>query len=79
MNECLGSVLELLENQTVKPFEIIVVDQTPLDKSPKDFYLRFKSLTLKILNLDKPSFSNARNLAAKECKGDIFLFIDDDI
>lgn len=77
--DCLSIVLDLLERQTVKPFEVISVDQTPLDKRPEAFYERFKSLPLKILNLEKPSYSHARNEGARLSSGNVILFIDDDV
>jgi GT2 family glycosyltransferase len=77
--ECLYTVLELLGRQTVKPFEVIVVDQTPLNKRPVSFYEKFKSIHLKILNLEKPSYSIARNEGARFSTGDVILFLDDDI
>jgi GT2 family glycosyltransferase len=77
--EVLENVLNSLVKQTLKPFEIIIADQTPLNDRPSDFYENFNSLPLKILNLEKPSYSLSRNAAAEISKGDILLFIDDDI
>jgi GT2 family glycosyltransferase len=76
---CLAIVLDLLKKQTVKPFEVIAVDQTPLDERPRGFYEEFKSLPLKVLNLKKPSYSHARNEGARFSSGNILLFIDDDV
>jgi GT2 family glycosyltransferase len=77
--EPLKKVLDLLTRQTYKPFEIIIADQTPVIERPEKFYEQFKALPIKILDLKKPSYSNARNSAAYASKGDILLFIDDDI
>jgi GT2 family glycosyltransferase len=77
--DCLAIVLDLLEKQTVKPFEVIAVDQTPLDERPEAFYEKFKSLPLKVLNLKKPSCPYAKNEGAKAARGDVILFLDDDI
>lgn len=77
--EPLGNVLHLIAGQTYKPYEIIVADQTPLSERPEGFYEQFKNLPLKILNLEKPSYSNARNSGARASNGDILLFIDDDV
>jgi GT2 family glycosyltransferase len=77
--DCLGTMLKMLENQSYKPFEVIICDQTPLDERPDNFYHQFKSLPLKILNLEKPSFSYARNKGAATSAGDIILFLDDDV
>lgn len=77
--ECLGAVLKMLENQSCKPFEVIICDQTPFDKRPEDFYQSFGTLPLKILNLEKPSYSYARNKGAQVAAGDVILFLDDDV
>jgi GT2 family glycosyltransferase len=74
----LKRVLEILGEQTLKPFEIIISDQTPLVDRPKDFYEDFKELPLKIINLDKPLHAPAQNIGAKESSGDILVFLDDD-
>jgi len=77
--DCLKTVLDLLSNQTFKPFEIIISDQTPLDDRPPSFYEQFSSLPLRILNLKKPSHAPAQNTGARVSKGDILLFLDDDV
>jgi GT2 family glycosyltransferase len=77
--EPLKNVLDMLCRQTFRPFEIIIADQTPLKDRPENFYEQFGTLPLKILDLDIPSYSNARNLAAFSSSGDILLFIDDDV
>lgn len=74
----LKKVLRLLTEQTIKPFEIIVSDQTPLDDRPPGFYGNFKELPLKIINLDKPSHAPAQNIGARASSGDILIFLDDD-
>ncbi|MBN1298642.1 MAG: glycosyltransferase family 2 protein, partial [Actinobacteria bacterium] len=77
--EPLKKVLELLCRQTYKPFEVIIADQTPKAERPVGFYEQFKELPLKILDLENPSYSNARNSGALASSGDVLLFIDDDV
>lgn len=77
--DCLAIVLGLLGRQTVKPFEVIAVDQTPLDERPPNFYEKFQSIPLKVLNLERPSCPYAKNEGAKFAAGDLILFLDDDI
>jgi len=77
--ECLESVLSLLSKQTLKPFEVIISDQTPVNDRPEGFYEKFSSLPLKILNLDKPSHAPAQNRGVMASTGDILLFLDDDV
>ena len=74
----LEKVLEILCKQTVKPFEIVISDQTPPDERPKGFYENFNGLPLKIINLEKPSHAPAQNIGAKASSGKILLFLDDD-
>ena len=76
--ECLQTVLELLSNQTLKPLEIIISDQTPINDRPPNFYKQFKELPLRIINIDKPMHAPAQNKGAKISKGVILLFLDDD-
>jgi GT2 family glycosyltransferase len=76
--EYLEKVLKILTRQTLKPFEIIISDQTPLNDRPPGFYENFKELPLKIINLDKPSHAPAQNIGAKSSTGDILIFLDDD-
>jgi len=76
--EFLEKVLELLEKQTLKPFEIIISDQTPVNDRPKGFYERFFDLPLKVINLDKPAHASAQNIGSKASTGDILIFLDDD-
>ena len=76
--ELLEKVLEILTEQTLKPFEIIISDQTPLSDRPKNFYESFKGLPLKIIDLDKPSHAPAQNIGARASTGDVLVFLDDD-
>ena len=73
----LEKVLQILARQTVKPLEIIISDQTPLDDRPKEFYENFDELPLKIINMDKPSHALAQNIGAKASNGKVLLFLYD--
>jgi GT2 family glycosyltransferase len=77
--ECLETVLRLLSDQTLKPLEVVISDQTPLNDRPTGFYKKFKELPLKVINLEKPTHAPAQNRGARASKGDILLFLDDDI
>ena len=59
-----------LADQTMKPDEIVVVDQS---NNPYD------NLNCKHVIDSKKGPCRARNLGAKNCKGDILVFLDDDI
>jgi len=71
----LKDVLEDLEKQTYKNFDVIVVDQSqPFQKS---FYDTFK-LDLKVFYQKERALWKARNFAITESENDFFLLFDDD-
>lgn len=77
--DSLVRVLELLNDQTVRPMEILVVDQSP-DHLPSTWdYLKKNSDRIRYYSLSQPSTTAARNLALEEVRGDIILFLDDDV
>ena len=77
--EYLDDLLKNLRSQTLPPLEIIIADQTPLQDRPPEFYKQFDSKIIKFINFDKPSLTVPRNIAARKSKGNILLFLDDDI
>ena len=80
-HEHLENIFELLSKQTVSPNEIIIVDQTPVEDRPYDFYENYKQEmeTLNVYFLEQPSAPAARNLGAEKANSEILLIIDDDI
>lgn len=62
-------------------FEILVVDQTPTHQPETQTYLQNLADAHKIqwFRLDWASLPGARNYAVERSKGDIILFIDDDV
>jgi len=78
--QCLHDTLGGLCAQSFQPLEVIVADQTPLNERPDGFYEEFlRRLTLRVLDIETPSLSQPRNLAARKAEGEILLFLDDDI
>ena len=77
-HEIILQTLKYFENQTDSNFEIILVDQS-------DELLNFKKLPkklakkIKYIQLTLKSAANARNVGAQQAKGDILIFIDDDV
>ncbi len=71
LKDCLNSI----KKQDYKNYEIIVVDGNSSDKTREIA----RKLGAKVI-LEKPAISpaNARNLGAKNARGDIFLFVDAD-
>ena len=78
----IGDCLKSLSEQTYKDLEIIVVDDGSTDnsrfkiQSPK---LQFKIQNLKLLEQRHLGPGEARNLGAKQAKGDILVFVDADM
>lgn len=73
--EYLKDVMEDLEKQDYKNFEVIVVDQSnPFDE---EFYKKF-NLRLKVIYQQERLLWTARNNAVRATKADYLLFFDDD-
>lgn len=71
----LKNVIEDLEKQDYKNFEVIIVDQTtPFNK---EFYNQF-NLDLRVVYQEEKALWKARNEAIKMAKGNLYLLFDDD-
>jgi GT2 family glycosyltransferase len=78
-DESLIHVLQLLKDQTVPALEVLVIDQSQ-GHHPKTWeYFKENQDRFRRLVLPLPSTTAARNLARKEVRGDIILFLDDDV
>lgn len=73
----LTELIPQLESQTIKPKEIIVVDQTPSDQRQK-ITSTDPHIDLKVIYMDPPGQCSARNLGLNSSSGDYILFLDDD-
>ena len=74
------SALESIQNQTVKPREIIVIDDCSMDQTPhlvKSALLNLDNAQL-IQNSSNLGQSASRNLGALQSDSDILIFFDDD-
>jgi glycosyltransferase involved in cell wall biosynthesis len=74
----LRTLLNQLRSQTIKPTEIIVVDQTPAEQSDVNLAQDFADLPLRIIYLDYKGQCVSRNAGLNLVRGDFVLFIDDD-
>ncbi len=75
----LKDTLRMLEEQTIKPLEVICVDQTPLPERQPGVYESFGGLNIKVMWRDTPGVCSARNAGLQKIQGDYILFLDDDV
>lgn len=78
-HEALRHTLECLALQTVRPCEVLVVDQTPAGETPPDFYRAFAALPLRVVRQFEPSLAHSRNEGAAQADGEWLWFLDDDM
>jgi glycosyltransferase involved in cell wall biosynthesis len=69
-------LLSQLEQQTVPPCEVLVVDQTPAARRER---LEFPGLPLRVIYRNEAGQCSSRNAALAEARGDYILFLDDDV
>lgn len=74
----LEKLLDQLRSQTVPPLEIVIVDQTPLDRRRKDLAAKFPELPIRLLELDRAGQCSSRNAGIEASAGEFLLFLDDD-
>jgi len=71
-------VLANLRAQTVRPHEIIIIDQSPAGQRDSTIAERFADLPLRLMFQDEPGQCASRNAGLAASTGDHILFIDDD-
>lgn len=74
----LEKLLANLQRQTVRPLEILVVDQTSAGRRRKDLAASFPDLPLRVFHLDRAGQCSSRNTGLDAARGDYVLFLDDD-
>ena len=79
--EPLKETIEDILKQDYPHFEVIVVDQTQQHQAEVQHYLeeREKKQQINWFRLNWASLPGARNYGTRRCKGEIILFIDDDV
>ncbi|MCU0579427.1 MAG: glycosyltransferase [Desulfobacterota bacterium] len=77
--ESLIRVLRLLRDQTVRPLEVLVIDQSTRPVPKFLAYLRNERQDTRRLTLAPPSTTAARNLSIREVRGEVVLYLDDDV
>jgi glycosyltransferase involved in cell wall biosynthesis len=71
-------LLEQLGTQTIKPLEIVIVDQTAAARRRPDLPKRFPHLPIRYMTLDQAGQCSSRNAGLEASRGDHILFLDDD-
>ncbi len=74
----LHKLLSQLRNQTVKPIEILVIDQTAKERRDLSIASEFADLPLQVFYRDQPGQCSSRNAALQIATGEYILFLDDD-
>jgi glycosyltransferase involved in cell wall biosynthesis len=74
----LRMLLDQLQRQTIKPHEVIVVDQTSVRHRDLALAADYRDLPLKLIYQDQPGQCSSRNEGLNSATGDHILFLDDD-
>ena len=73
--ETLQECLDSKKNLKTPPFEVIIVDDKSIDGSQKIVKKPYKLITLE----KNSGPARARNIGAKEARGDFLFFVDSDV
>lgn len=76
--DSLAQVLEVAAGQDV---DLLVIDQTPVheESTARRLAAWVEEGRLRVVSLAPPSLTAARNLALREARGEVVLFLDDDV
>ncbi len=72
------TLLRQLRQQTVAPLEIIVIDQTPVERRMDLIRPELDELPLRVIIQEEPGQCTSRNAGIVLSSGDYILFLDDD-
>lgn len=78
-DEPLRDSLECCLSQDYPNYEIIVVDQSDKKFPEKEKFLELNKKRIRLLFSSEPNAALARNIGIKKSKGDIVIFLDDDV
>jgi glycosyltransferase involved in cell wall biosynthesis len=76
--ELLRPLLEQVRGQTIRPLEVIVIDQNDPDLRDHQLYSEFGAINLRVIFQEERGQWLARNAAVLASKGDWIAFLDDD-
>lgn len=74
----LTNELNQLQEQTLNPFEVIITDQTDIDKRENGWLEQFNNLNIHYQPQNEKGQCNAWNHCILKAKGDLLLFLGDD-
>lgn len=74
----LFNLLDQLRDQTVRPLEIVVIDQTAAEAYDPNWPARFADLPLRVIRREQPGQCSSRNAGLWTVRGETVLFLDDD-
>ena len=75
----LVTALNQLLVQTILPYEVIVIDQTPVSERKPELFQGYDKIGLRYFSMDQSGQCGSRNLGLLQSSGDYILFIDDDV
>lgn len=79
-DEVLVDTIKSVLKQKFEGWELIVVDQTQKhDRKTQEFLLKFKDKRFRYYLITPPSLPMARNFVLTKAKGEIVLYLDDDV
>ena len=78
--ESLRRCLQSLTTQTIRPDEVVIVDDGQLDPAPFTQLLERAGIVVQYFNKSyDPGLTKSRNLGIRRSRGDIVMFLDDDV
>jgi GT2 family glycosyltransferase len=75
----LWQLLDQLRQQTIRPHQIIIIDQTAGKQRRSDWPDQFADLPLQVIWRDQPGQCSSRNAGLASVQSDYILFLDDDL
>lgn len=75
LRDCLASIL----NQTVKPTEVIIVDDGDLPEVPLELEIREAGINYVYLKKERPGLTESRNEGIRLAQCEVIFFLDDDV